>query len=161
MLDPRGVSRDADGMALSGTVPAKRRLGLDPSPATKWIKRLTWAVAGVTVLGFFTCFGTQRVPTGMDTVPAIRPGSLCIVDKRKSAIREGSNVFVDVPGGGTVLSRVTALDADTVTVLHPNPGSRLPDSRSFGPLPRRMIRSTVLAVFAPDDEPAAIPADGK
>lgn len=135
-------------MAVSGTVPSTRRVGFDPLPPARWLKRLTWVFAVVAGIVFFAWFGTQRVPSGMDTVPSIPPGSLCIVDRRQSAAKVGSHVFVDVPGGGTLLSQVTQADDVGVFVQNPNGLSALPDSRTFGVLPRHHVRSTVLAVFA-------------
>jgi hypothetical protein len=141
-------------MAVSGTVPSARKVGFDPLPPSRWLRRATWVLAIVAGIVFFAWFGTQRVPAGMDTVPSIPPGSLCIIDRRQGAAKVGSHVFLDVPAGGTVLSEVTAADEEKVFVLHPNAASALPDSRSFGPLPRSSVRSTVLVVFPPDQVPA-------
>lgn len=98
-------------MAVSGTVPSARKVGFDPQPPARWLKRATAVLAVVGGVVFFSWFGTQRVPPGMDTVPTIPPGSLCIIDRRQGTAQIGYHVFVDVPGGGTLLSQVTQADA--------------------------------------------------
>jgi hypothetical protein len=139
-------------MAVSGTVPARRRPALDKLVIAKMLRRGTVLLAVVAFTWFLLKFGTTWVPAGMDTVPDVPPGSWCIVDRWASGLRVGSDVFVDTPAG-PVLSRVAAVDDDTVTVLHPNAGARWPDSRSFGPLPRRAVTSAVLVVFPPAGAP--------
>jgi len=147
-------------MAVSGTVPSTRKVGFDPLPPARWLKRLTWVFALGAGALFFAWFGTQYVPPRMDTVPSIPPGSLCIIDRRQSAAKVGSHVFVDVPGGGTLLSQVTQADDVGVFVQNPNGLSALPDSRTFGVLPRDHVRSTVLVVFPPEAK-AKGATDGK
>jgi type IV secretory pathway protease TraF len=136
-------------MAVSGTVRARTTPAVDPVRAAKVLRRVTVAIAAVLFTWFALQFGSAWVPANMDTVPAVPAGSWCIVDRWATRLRVGNDVFVDTPAG-PMLSRVAALDADTVTVLHPNADSRWPDSRSFGPLPRRAVTSTVLVVFPPD-----------
>jgi hypothetical protein len=97
---------------------------------------------------FFLCFGCERVPAGMNTVPGISPGALCIVDRRAAAIQPGRDVFFELEGMGLLLSRVVAVDADSLRVEHPNAAAVWPDSRHFGALPRRSVRSTVVFAFA-------------
>ena len=138
-------------MAVSGTVPAPgRKPRLDPMDVARWLRRATWLFAAVVLLWLFLSFSTQWVPAGMDTVPTVPPGSWCIVDRRLSSVRVGCDVFVEPPGGGMLLSRVTELGPDTVTVQHPNPNSDHPDSRTFGALARRQLKGMVLVVFPPD-----------
>jgi hypothetical protein len=139
-------------MAVSGTVPARTRPAVDPMRTAKVLRRATVVLAVVAFAWFLLKFGTAWVPANMDTVPGVPPGAWCIVDRWASGLRVGSDVFVETPAG-TVLSRVAALDDDTVTVLHPNAGSRWPDSRTFGALPRRAVASTVLVVFPMDGAP--------
>jgi len=50
-----------------------------------------------------------------------------------------------------LLSRVAELSDDTVVIQHPAAHSGFGDSDIFGPLPRANVRSTVVVVFAPDD----------
>lgn len=135
-------------MAVSGATPAITIAGFDPIRATHWLRRATWIAAAVLFAWFFLRFGTRWVPAGMNTIPDLAPGSWCIVDRWASGLRVGSDVFVDGPDG-VVLSRVTALDADTVTVQHSNPSAAWPDSRTFGPLPRRAVLATVMVVLPP------------
>jgi hypothetical protein len=138
-------------MAVSGTVPARGRPPVDVMHTAKWLRRATAVLAVVAFTWFLLKFGTAWVPAGMNTVPDVPPGSWCIVDRWAGGLRVGSDVFVDTPAG-PMLSRVAAIDteAGTVTVLHPNPDASWPDSRSFGPLPRRAVTSTVMVVFPGD-----------
>ncbi len=91
----------------------------------------------------------------MDTTPKIPPGSLCIVDKRGSVAKVGDEVFVDLPEGGTLLSRVQSIDgADRLIVHNDRAESRLPDSNRFGPLPRSAVRGVVITtLFIGQGEP--------
>ena len=138
------------GMAVSGTVPARsapRRF--DPANAARWLRRATWMLFIVAVFWVFTSFDTQWVPAGMDTVPSAPAGSWCILDRRQGSVRPGSDVFLEPPGGGLLLSRITELDAETFAVQHPNAEAAWPDSRTFGRLPRRHLRGMVAAAFPP------------
>lgn len=137
-------------MAVSGTVPSRKVPGFDPPQLARRLRRVTWLAAAIATVVFLCWYGAERVPRGMNTIPGIPPGSLCLVDRRASAAKVGSDVFCDVPDLGLVLSRITAVDADTITIEHPNPQAAWPDSRAFGPLPKRALRSTVLVVFAPE-----------
>lgn len=144
-------------MAVSGTVPvAAASRGVDPLRLARVVRRIS--VVGGVVLGtwFLLQFGSRWVPARMDTVPSIPPGSWCIVDRWATGLAVGSDVFVATPNG-ELLSRVVALTADEVVVQHPNSATRWPDSRAFGPLPRRAVRATVLVVFRPDDAAAEVP----
>jgi hypothetical protein len=139
-------------MAVSGTVPARPgRTLLDPLVGARWIRRFTMLVAIASGIWIFTAFGTEWVAAGMDTVPTVPPGSWCLVDRRASSARPGCDVFVEAPGGALLLSRVAEMDADTLTVLHPNTSSAWPDSRTFGRLPRRQLRGTVVTAFPPGE----------
>ena len=135
---------------------ARRRI--DPAVWARRVRRGTLVVAVVLLVAAFALFGTQWVPAGMDTVPDVPAGSYCILDKRLGAAQVGRDVFVTTPAGNLVLSRVVARDAETITVNHPNAGAAAPDSRSFGALPLRAVRGTVICVFPPD---TASPARGR
>jgi hypothetical protein len=135
--------RDAAAMAVSGST-----TGLDPIRAAHWLRRGTWIAAALLFVWFFVRFGTRWVPAGMNTVPGLPPGAWCIVDRWSRGLRVGSDVFVDGPNG-VLLSRVTALDAATVTVQHPNPNAFWSDSRTFGPLPRSSVLATVMVALPP------------
>lgn len=158
LLDRSSSAGDAVGMAVSGTVPSQRPAGFDPARPVRWLRRATWILALLATALFLSWYGPQRVPRGMNTVASMPPGSLCIVDRRQGAAKIGSHVFVDVPEIGILLSRVVGLDASTITVENPDPASSWPDSRNFGPLPLRCLRSTVLVVFPFDASGAG---DGK
>jgi type IV secretory pathway protease TraF len=134
-------------MAVAGTVAGSQRSRFDPALLARRLRR--WIVLpSIAVFAWFLLqFGTMHVPAGMDTMPGAPPGSWCLVDRWSVGLRVGSDVFVDGPAG-LLLSRVVALTDDTVSIEHPNPRSRHPDSRQFGPLPRRAVRSTVMTVLA-------------
>ncbi len=138
------------GMAVSGTVPARRQPAFDPQRVARWLRRGTALIAVVGFVWLVMRYSTAWVPAGMDTVPGLPPGSWCIID-RHPALRVGADVFVDAPGG-RIVSRIAAVDDTTVTVLHPNSASSVPDSRTFGPLARTQVHGTVLVVFAADGE---------
>jgi hypothetical protein len=148
--------------ALEHASPAARPRRFDPERLARWLRRATLLGAGVAAVWFFRCFGTERVPAGMDGVASIPPGSLCIVDRRGGSAAVGHHVFADVPGGGTVLSRVAAVEPDGTLVLHnSNAGSAMPDSRAFGPLPRSRVRGVVLVVFPPEAPSPGQRIDGR
>ncbi|MBX3463504.1 MAG: hypothetical protein KF830_10050 [Planctomycetes bacterium] len=135
-------------MAVSGTVPARRPPRFEPATAARWVRRATLLLA-VAVGGYaWAVLGTEWVPAGMRTVPSIPPGSLCLVDRRASAVRVGRDVFVEVDGV-RLLSRVAAVDGDLVTVRNPDAEAPWPDSRTFGAVPVPQVRGAVLVVFAP------------
>ncbi len=94
-------------------------------------------------------YGTLTVPRGMDSMPDYPPGTLCIIAKEPGNLAVGQVVFVDL-GGGTVLTRITALDEETVTVRHDADDSALPDSDEVGPLPRSAVRALLLTAFRSD-----------
>jgi len=144
-------------MATDARAPGRRRTRFEPAAVARLVRRATWLLLFGAGAVFFWRFGTERVPLGMNTVPSIPPDSWCIVDRGARAARVGSHVFVDVPQLGSLLSRVAAIDADTITVENPDPLAAWPDSRSFGPLPRRCLRSTVLVVFGPEPALAEVP----
>jgi len=136
---------------------AARRRGVDPRQITRWVTRVAPIVVIAMVLLFYFCFGVLRVPVGMDGVLSIPPDSLCLIDKRSSSVRLGSAVFVDLPAGGTLLSRVTGLQPDGVmTLQNDNPEAVQRDSGEFGPLPASCLRGVVLVVLAGNGEPGEV-----
>lgn len=137
-------------MAVSGTVPARTRPRVDPSSLARWVRRLTLVLAVGLGVWCYAAFGTEWVPPGMHTVPSIAPGSLCLVDRRASAVQVGRDVFVRAQGV-RLLTRVQAIDGDSVLVANPDPMAPYPDSRAFGALPRSQVLGAVMVVFAPGD----------
>lgn len=136
-----------------------RRRGFDPARLGRTIRRATLPLAIVAAIVFFQCFGSMRVPEGMDSMPDIPPGSLCLIDKRSGPPRPGKEVFVAVPDGGTLLTRVVAVGADgSLRVQNDSPTTRLPDSDQFGDLPATALRGVVMVVFAAT---AKAPAGGR
>lgn len=135
-------------MAVSGTVPARRKVGVDPMRYAKWIRRGTVIAAVVTFAWFFLRFGTQWVPRGMDTVPELPPESWCIVDRWASGIAVGSVVFYEGPLG-LMVGRVSEVDEQSFAVRNDNEASRVPDSNSFGKLPRSAVRGIVVGALQP------------
>ena len=76
-----------------------------------------------------------------------------ILDTNLKGVFHGIRAAVPVmktAGGGTVLTRITALDDETVTVRHDAEDSALPDSDEVGPLPRAAVRALLLTAFRSD-----------
>lgn len=129
----------------AGTATRRR---VDPARLARRVRALTLPMALVMGFWFYRSFGILRVPAGMDSMPGTPPGSVCIIDKRPSTAAVGHVVFVRAPGGGIVLSRVQSqTPAGSFVVLHDNPESALPDSRSFGPASPDAIVGVVLVLF--------------
>lgn len=117
----------------------------------RWLRNLRrggYALAGLCVGYLLLRFGAEHTSPAMDTVPAIPPGSLVLFDRWCAAVAVGSHVLVDAPDLGVLLSQVSAVDADTVSIRHPNANSGWPDSQGFGALPRHALRGVVIATFA-------------
>lgn len=132
----------------------RHRRGMPPPPRVVRIVRATLLVAiAVTAFLLVQRFRVWQVPAGMDTDPALPAGAYCLVDRAAKGLRVGSSVFVASPHG-EVVSKVATLDGDVLTVRNPNAQSRLPDSASFGALPRSAVLGVVLSVFASAPEPA-------
>ena len=128
--------------------------------AARLVRRSILPVAIVLVVWIYLSVGFLRVPAGMDSMPQTHPeGSLCLIDKRRSAVQPGSVVFVDA-FGGTVLSRVHSLHDGSIEVRHDNPSSQLPSGQNLGRLPLSQVRGVVLAVFPPDPAMKDLP-DGR
>ena len=119
-----------------------------PQRLTRLVRRATLAVGLAAVLGALVKFDTCWVAPGMNTVEEIPAGSWLLLDRWSSGLRVGSDVVVETPHG-ELLSRVSALQGETVSILHPNPTATWGDSRLFGPLPLADVRGTVLVAFAP------------
>jgi hypothetical protein len=112
-----------------------------------------WALFGMLFVGAYLLYGYggRWVPGDMDTVPAIPAGSFCIIDRWQSTVMAGSHVFVALPDGRTVLTRVAHREGERITIEHPNPRSSFPDSRTLGPLPVSAVQGTVLGAFPGGD----------
>lgn len=137
-----------------------RPRGPDPRRLTRWVWRAGPVVLVAAALSFWLCFGALRVPAGMDGIPSIPPGSLCLIDKRTGSVRVGSAVFADLPEGGTVLARVAGLSPEgLMTLRNDDPAAQQPDSDDFGPLPPGSLRGVVLVVFAGRGAPGEVLRD--
>jgi type IV secretory pathway protease TraF len=120
---------------------------LDPLRLARIVRRSMLPIALGAAAIFWVCFGMVKVPLGMDTMPTIPPESLCVLDKRVSQAGVGHEVFVEVPDGGTLLSRVLEVTPDDrIVVRNDNAQSLLPDSRVFGPLSRSRVLGVVIFV---------------
>ncbi len=130
---------------------------IDPRRIRRTVVRSAPLVLVASVLLLWWCFGVVKVPPGMDGVRSIPPGSVCLIDKRQGSLRVGSSAFVDLPDGGTVLSRVQDLTADGMMLLgNDDPQSTSPDSSDFGALPTACLRGVVLVVFAGEGAPGEV-----
>ena len=143
----------ADG----GAGPAIRRRGVDPRRVTRWLWRGVPLLMIGAALVFSWCFGVVRVPAGMDALPAISADSVCLIDKREGSVMVGSAVFVDLPEGGTVLSRVAELlPGDKMRLQNDDAESVQPDSEELGLVPLECLRGVVLVVFAGKGPPGEL-----
>lgn len=133
----------------------------DTLRAARLARRAMLPAVLLSAMVLYWCFGVMRVNSAMDTLPdKVPPGSLCVIDKRQSAAGVGDAVFVEAPGGGILLSRVTARGDDgSLTLRNDNSQARFPDSDDFGPVPASALRGTVRVVFPPDRP--ELPAHGK
>ena len=121
------------------------------------MRRLMLPLALVVILWVYLSVGMLRVPVGMDTLAKTHPeGSLCLIDKRSSSVREGAVVFVDALGG-TLLSRVSSRQDGFIRLRHDNRGSEFPDGERLGPLPLSAVRGVVVAVFPPEPDLRDLP----
>lgn len=140
--------------AAADPAPVPSRGGFDPVRLARVLRRSILPLALLAVVLFLLRFGALRVPAGMDSMPSIPPGSLCLIDKWHSSAQPGDEVFVDLPDGSVLLSRLVAVGEDgSLVVQNDADASRLPDSDQFGPLPRQRLRGTVLVVFAGQGAP--------
>ena len=99
--------------------------------AAKLVRRSMLPLAIVVIVWVYLSIRLLRVPEGMDTMTGTHPeGSLCLIDKRSSAVQVGTVVFVDA-FGGTVLTRVLARHDGFIEVRHDNPLSQLPSGNTF------------------------------
>lgn len=127
---------------------------------TRWVWRVTILGLIVAVIIFSSWFGVLRVPQGMDGLKHIIPPAVCLIDKREGSVRAGCSVFVDLPEGGTVLSRVAELSAaGEMRLENDNPDSVQPDSAELGLLPLASLRGVVLVVFSGQGEPGELIGD--
>ena len=117
----------------------------------KRLRRWTLVLGMVALAWSWLWYGARWVPAGMDTVPDMPPGTFCVIAKRTGSVHVDSHVFIEIGGGDVVLSQVVGVDraAGTVSIRHPNPESRIPDSRALGSLPLRSVQGTVLGAFKP------------
>jgi hypothetical protein len=122
---------------------------------SRWIRRLALPVVLLALFFFYLHYGWQTVPGGMDTMPeSAPPGAICAIDKRPAAVKApgpdhpGSLVFVEVPGGGVLLSRVSTVLADgSFQIRHENRKSSYLRFESQGPYPIERVQGLVLGVF--------------
>ena len=139
---------------LSGSALAALRLDtpmVDPLKTARLLRRLMLPLALLLGLGLYWSFGWIRVPSGMDTMPDIHPaGSLCFVLKRPSVISVGAVVFVDLPGGGTLLARVVTVLEEGFELAADNPKSTFADMlrRTFHS--PEALRAQVITSFSPE-----------
>lgn len=135
-------------MAVSGTVPSKRPQRSDPLLWARRARRGTLLVGVAVVAWIFLRFTTAWVPSGMNVVPTLPAEAWCLLDKWAVGLRVGSDVFYEGPLG-TMVGRVSALDEHTFEVRNLTPGCTVPDSATFGALPRRALLGTVVTALLP------------
>ena len=137
--------------AMFRSPPARAADGFRPERVAAWVRRVALPLAVLGTLALLWVLELTRVPQGMDTVPDIAPGSTLLLDRRWSSAREGIVVMVDLPQGGTLLTRLARVEPDgRLWVENDRKESLLPDSRALGALAPDCYRGAVLVVFPPD-----------
>lgn len=123
-------------------------VAVDPIKLKPWIHRAILLSVIAAGLVMYNNYGWLRVPKGMDTMPDELPGgTLCLIEKRPSEVVVGSVVFVDLPQGGTVVTRVREIVGDDLIVQHDNPKSRLGFADGKGAVSIEWVRGLVLSGF--------------
>lgn len=116
-----------------------------------WLRRAALPLLAAGVFGLLWTFELTRLPAGMDSMSDIPSGATVLLDQRATSAREGMAILVELPQGGSLLSRLVRRDPDgALWVENDRQESRLPDSRSFGALPASCYRGAVLVVFPPE-----------
>jgi hypothetical protein len=117
------------------------------------VRRLALPAVVVAGILLWRSYGVIGVPDGMDTMPQTHPpGTRCVVAKRPGKVVSGAVVFVDVPGGGTLLARVVAVAPDgSLAVAPDNPATRFAAALR-APVPPAAVRGLVLVALTPTPE---------
>ena len=103
----------------------------------------------VAAVAMWWCFGLLRVPEGMDTMPLSHPeGAVCLIQKRPWSVSPGAVVFLDLPDGSTVLTRVVSVSEDgELKIRHDNRSSRFVGLERGGPYRIEDVRGVVITAF--------------
>ena len=122
--------------------------------ATRWVRRIGLPLVIVGAVVLYVRYDFLGVPAGMDTLPDTHPpGSSCLIDTWGSALAPGQAVFVDLPDGSTVLSRVESVQPDgSFEIRHDNRRSGFGYLERLGPYPPEALRGLVLVVFPASQE---------
>ncbi len=124
--------------------------GVNSLKTARFLRRCMLPVALICGALLFYNFGTLKVPKGMDTMmDSVPAGTTCLIQKRPSKVVVGNVVFVDLPRGGTLVTRVDEVRGDRFTVRHENSSSRFGTGESLGELSVAMVRGIVIASFIP------------
>lgn len=128
--------------------------------ATRWVGRLGVPLLLVCALALYWHFDLLAVPEGMDTMPETHPaGTICLIEKSPSGLVQGSVVFVDLPDGSTVLTRVAAVfDDGAIAIRHDNRASVFCYLEQSNPYPATAVRGLVLTMFV--GQPQGVPRSG-
>lgn len=144
-----GMSEPDAGAQTENENDEPRSQGLLPQRLARIARRAT-LVIGLLAIGWFLMkFETRWVPPGVNTIAEVPAGSWVILDRWTTGLRVGSDIYCVTPHGELV-SRVSAIDGDQVSIQHPNPEATWGDSRLFGPIPREQVVGTIVVAFAPD-----------
>lgn len=128
---------------------------MNPFRLRRWVLRSGVVLLALFVVWLVSLYGILRVPEGMDTLPGTHPpGTICIVRKAPGRItlgEHGAVVFLRVPGGGTVLTRVVRIDErGMLHVRHDNRESRFVRYEQMGPYPLDAVEALVLTQLVPE-----------
>ena len=124
-----------------------------PEVLGRRIRRVALVGLAVAMVFFFTRYGSYRVIAGMDTMPELPPGTLCIIQHDPARVLTGTSVvLVEVEPDAALLTRVAAVLPDGIRIRHDNRESRFVryEDRTF---PMDAVKALVLTSFAGDPPP--------
>lgn len=120
---------------------------MDPRPPTlRWSHRAVWLAAALgCYLGVVAADRSRIVVRGDSMLPRLWPGDVLLTVPAVLPLRPGQVVVARDPTdpGHRVVKRVTGVGVDEVTLRGDHP-DRSTDSRTWGPVDRRLVRRVAL-----------------
>jgi nickel-type superoxide dismutase maturation protease len=133
-------------------------VSLRPYPRPSLLAAGALALAATAAL--IRTFGRVEVAGG-SMRPALEPGDRLLLVRRRS-YRPGAVVAVADPRGGRLLvKRVAAVQPDGRVVVAGDDPDASTDSRTFGPVPRALVRGEAVHRYAPASRAGRMPRPGR
>lgn len=134
---------------------------VDQKAVRRWVPFVSLALVAGSVGAMCLWYGLLTVPRGMDTMMDTHPpGTVCLIQKTPGGVVADAVVFVDLPEGATVLSRVARVLADgSFEIRHDNRESVFRHLEDLGPFWPADVRGLVVTMFV--TEAQGEPALGK